>query len=534
MTIKYLFVLPFAALFLILGSVSVFAQTDVPYPTDTVLPSSTLAPTPMPSIVPTSAVILPETPQGVAAVAINKERIDVSWKKATNASAYEVFRNNELIAVVGSLFYSDNGLTPETTYSYKVRSFDGSNYSQFSTTVSVTTKSENDNTPEPTIPTDPDVSERQPTVFDGSGESFVTVGLESRRYDSVGAFDAGEDFVINGRTESFADIEVLIQPNSKSFYTKADDKGFWDVKVDTTDLEPGIHTFQIIISADGFPEDYESEEHMFEINEVEADEDQNDEVDSFGSKVSRIVWVLLLVVVISFAALSVVAVKKGWFKKIFGKNAKDGNKTGEGSPPSDGSSLEGTIGDIGIDTEESETKPTEPEAVQADPEPKPMEPDITTTETESADPAEFEMTPIQEDPLPVSSQQSDTDVMSTGIQNDEEASVLGDVSGADERSTLTGMEEEGVTPDEDFPVMDLSPTKGVSDYSSVTDVSPGTTPVTMTDSGAEEMVVGSNNTPDAAGIAENIEPLEATNNAGFSEATGTTSDMEDTSSVGNS
>lgn len=611
MTIKHLIAFPFVALLSVLATVSVYAQTDVPYPTDTPVPSPTSAP--VPTTVPTTAVTLPEVPQGVSAVAVSHERIDVSWKKAANATAYEVYRNNELVAIVGSLFYSDNGLTPETTYSYKVRSFDGSNYSQFSTTVSATSKSEGDKAPEPTIPGDPDVSERQPAVFDNF--SFVMVGSERRDFESIGEFEAGEDFVIYGKTENYADIEIVVNSAQKSFYAKADDKGFWEAKIDTTDMTPGMHTFQIIISAESFPEKYESEEYLFEISETEADTIQEEEADSFGSKVSRIVLTILIIVIIAFAVLVFVAVKKGWFKKLLGKDTDKNVKTPDGQDHNTSSaeqnSLEQSIGDIAsavIEPDTADTAPKTESGVQAETQPE-AEPEtspestaqvaqdtsVTPQQTEQSD------TPAAEEDLPTSdtgtemtadSQVSpsvpdaeteestndlsetsdevsadDTQEITMGAQDSEgetpestqdetmvdstfsEDSAVADSdlsdslanTGADtEADTGVDEEQEGIAGDEEVPVVDLSSTDStanesvvdtssgtdtfsegdedsvpsfaasepgldssqaapsveeIPDYSSVTEEKVGS--ASTADSGAEEMVVGSENTPDS-------------------------------------
>ena len=313
---KVLISLP-VILIIVLGSgQNVGAQTTTPVPT-TGSPTITAEPSPTATAVPTPTIILPGVPQGVAATVISDDRIDISWNQAPNSTAYEIYRNNEVIAIVSALFYSDNGLQPEKTYSYKVRSFDGSNYSAFSTTVSATTKQEGEVTPVPTIPESPDVNEKQPAVFDKF--SFVTVGTATSDYMTIKPFDAGEDFSIVGKTESFADIEVIVKSDPKSYYTKADENGFWDINIDTNDLEEGEHTFQIIISAEDFPEKYESPEYSFEINEKPEEVAVAGNEDKFGSKVSRIVISLIVVLLIIFTVLVILAIKKGWLKKLMGK-----------------------------------------------------------------------------------------------------------------------------------------------------------------------------------------------------------------------
>jgi hypothetical protein len=225
-----------------------------------------------------------------------------------------------MVAVVSSLFYSDNGLEPETSYSYKVRAYDGSNYSGFSTTVSATTKSEVEDLPNPTIPEGPEIEEKTPSVVEKFG--FVTVGSESSGYNEIPMFDAGEDFTINGRTESYADIEVIVKSDPKSYFAKADEDGFWVIKVDTTLLDPGMHTFQIKISADEFPEVYESEEYTFEVSEKPVEEAVVED-SSFSNKVRLIALGLIVLVIVIFVIAVIFAKKKGLFKKMSGDSKKD-------------------------------------------------------------------------------------------------------------------------------------------------------------------------------------------------------------------
>lgn len=547
MRIKYLFIFCLSLVLLMWGSSLTSAQTAVPSPTDYPTPSATVtptlvsypSPTTAPTVIPTNTVKLPDTPQGVSAVAINHERIDVSWKKVTNASAYEVYRNSELVAIMGSLLFSDNGLTPETTYSYKVRAFDGSNYSQFSTVVSATSKSEGESTPEPTIPADPDISERQPAVVDSF--SFVMVGTVKHDLSSIPAFDAGENFEVNGKTENYADIEIVTQPNIKSFYAKADDKGFWNIKIDTSTFEAGMHSFQIIIKADNFPEEYESEEYSFEINQVEDSEEVVMEESSFGSKINKIVLVMLLGVVIVFAVIVVLAIKKGWFKKLFGKDKVGEVGTGD-SVPTPPSSLEGMIGDIAMDTAEPLVESIKTQEVVSEQvaETLPTQNELQTqvSQSEILPPT----TPVVEgtqNPEIASQGEQPLDTNNVYIEEvqDDTPSEAGSIEHIGSGSDKVGVEEgEG---DEDFPVMDLSNSAtvgnnqegevapdhnalpvspsdetsfgsikidGIADYSSITDVSPDNTPVKVVDSGAGEMVTGAKNIPDLSEKPEEAIP----------------------------
>lgn len=349
----------------ILGLIFVFtirlnpalAQTVTPTPASTVVPTnvaSTITPTP---------VVLP-VPQGISAVMISDDRIDVSWKSSTGASSYEVYRNDELVAIVSSLFYSDNGLDAETSYSYKVRAYDGSNYSSYSTNVSATTRSTSaQGTPEPTIPLGPDDNKLKPSVQETY--SYVTVGSVKYGYNEVTAFDSGEEFIILGRTEEYADVEIVVASDPTSYFAKADDDGFWEVSVNTGILEEGDHTFKIIISTSDFPEKYESEEYKFEINPKTEPTVAPVTESTFGSRLNRIILVVIVLVVLLFIILIVVAVKKGWFKKFKSTTPQgDGSTQGENmelnnliqldhegeSAPLDTSVSQGTINNTAIPT----------------------------------------------------------------------------------------------------------------------------------------------------------------------------------------
>lgn len=323
--LKFATILFLLSIFTFIGSVS--AQTITPEPS--VAPTPTIVPTYAPTNLPLPTTVMPGIPQGLSATVINDDRIDVTWNRSANATAYELFRNNEMVAVVSSLLYSDNGLEPETSYSYKVRAYDGSNYSGFSTTVSATTKSESDEIPNPTIPEGPEIEEKTPSVVEKFG--FVTVGSESYKYNEIPKFDAGVDFSINGQTESYADIEVIVKSDPKSYFAKADEDGFWVIKVDTRPLEPGMHSFMIKISADDFPEIYESDEYSFEVNEKPVEEIVAED-SSFSTKVRLIVLGLIILIVVVFIVGVILAKKKGLFKKISG-DSKNASEIGSETAP---------------------------------------------------------------------------------------------------------------------------------------------------------------------------------------------------------
>jgi len=60
------------------------------------------------------------------AVAVSPTQINLSWPMhpASDIAGYRVFRDGAPIAVVGATAFSDRGLTPSTTYSYRYSAYD--------------------------------------------------------------------------------------------------------------------------------------------------------------------------------------------------------------------------------------------------------------------------------------------------------------------------------------------------------------------------------------------------------------------------
>lgn len=60
-------------------------------------------------------------PQNLAVVTISGTQLDLSWDAVATASKYQVERDGLPVAVVAGVTYSDTGLTPATSYDYRVR-----------------------------------------------------------------------------------------------------------------------------------------------------------------------------------------------------------------------------------------------------------------------------------------------------------------------------------------------------------------------------------------------------------------------------
>jgi hypothetical protein len=89
----------------------------------------------------------PSVPTNLQGVAVSGTRVDLSWGASTDTggsglAGYQIFRDSTHIGTSSVASYSDTAASVATTYSYKVRAYDGAptpNYSGFSNTISVTT-----------------------------------------------------------------------------------------------------------------------------------------------------------------------------------------------------------------------------------------------------------------------------------------------------------------------------------------------------------------------------------------------------------
>jgi chitodextrinase len=85
----------------------------------------------------------PSVPTGLAATAASSTQISLTWNASTDnvgVTGYRVYRNSTLVATVSQLSYSDTGLSPSTTYNYRVSARDAAgNESAQSTQASATT-----------------------------------------------------------------------------------------------------------------------------------------------------------------------------------------------------------------------------------------------------------------------------------------------------------------------------------------------------------------------------------------------------------
>jgi titin len=89
----------------------------------------------------------PSAPTNLTATAVSSSRIDLAWiDNATNESGFKVERSTDgvnftQVAILSSNIttYASTGLAPDTTYTFRVRAYDGTNNSGYSNTASSTT-----------------------------------------------------------------------------------------------------------------------------------------------------------------------------------------------------------------------------------------------------------------------------------------------------------------------------------------------------------------------------------------------------------
>jgi chitodextrinase len=126
---------------------------------------------------PTSATTLqapdnapPSPPNGLGAVATGPTTIDLSWQAShdnVGVAKYQVFRGGVKVADVAATAYTDQGLTPDTTYTYAVRAVDAAgNTSGPSQTASAHTASPPPPPPSPSpSPTPGPTTNPQPEIM---------------------------------------------------------------------------------------------------------------------------------------------------------------------------------------------------------------------------------------------------------------------------------------------------------------------------------------------------------------------------------
>jgi len=89
----------------------------------------------------------PAAPSNLAATAVSSSRIDLSWTEVSSETGFSIERKTGESGIFGeiaqtgmnSMSYGDTGLSPSTTYFYRVRAYNASGYSVYSNEAQATT-----------------------------------------------------------------------------------------------------------------------------------------------------------------------------------------------------------------------------------------------------------------------------------------------------------------------------------------------------------------------------------------------------------
>lgn len=140
--------------------------------------------------------------------------------------------------------------------------------------------------------------------------SYVRIGDRNFSYDNLIPITPGDEFIIYGKTLPFAEIEVVFKTLGTSVLTHAIENGTWEVQVSTIDFLPGIHTFMIIITFEGLPEKYESEEYVFEVLGSELIFGEEIDEETTGISWGFFKWAIIPVVLVAIVILLILMRRK--------------------------------------------------------------------------------------------------------------------------------------------------------------------------------------------------------------------------------
>jgi len=102
-----------------------------------ILLKTAIPPVPPPVIAP----VLPAVPTGLTATAVSPTQINLTWNASTaGVAGYDVCRGEATLATTTGTSFQHTGLTPGTTYNYRVSAYDAiPNHSAWTTSISATT-----------------------------------------------------------------------------------------------------------------------------------------------------------------------------------------------------------------------------------------------------------------------------------------------------------------------------------------------------------------------------------------------------------
>jgi len=171
----------------------------------------------------------PAAPSGLSATAVSSSQINLDWTdNANNETGFKIERDSMPIATVGAnvTSYSDTGLDPSTTYTYRVRAYNGAGDSDYSIAASATTE------PPPEKP--PLWFERPVPIGVSTGHPDITAGtIGCRVTDGTNVYALSNNHVY--ANENLASIgDNVLQP------------GTYDEGVDPDDAIGTLYDFEPI------------------------------------------------------------------------------------------------------------------------------------------------------------------------------------------------------------------------------------------------------------------------------------------------
>lgn len=131
----------------------------------------------------------PSVPSGLTATVASATQINLGWNASTDnvgVAGYKIYRNGSQVGTSTTTSYSDTGLTPSTTYTYKVEAYDAAGNTALSASVSATT------------PAAPDTQAPSVSIASPASGSTVsgTINVSASASDNVEV--AGVQFKLDG------------------------------------------------------------------------------------------------------------------------------------------------------------------------------------------------------------------------------------------------------------------------------------------------------------------------------------------------
>lgn len=190
----------------------------------------------------------PTVPTGLSAVAAGSTQINVSWTASTDSDSavagYQIERCSGVscssfaqIADQAGITFSDTGLAPSTSYSYRVNAYDPSaNFSAYSSVASATTTGNADTTP-PTAPAAMTCNLASPTQIDCSWTAAT---------DNVGVTAYLPEICLGTGCSNFSQWQNT--PNLSASYTGAQANTVHRLRVRATDAAGNLGPYSPIVT----------------------------------------------------------------------------------------------------------------------------------------------------------------------------------------------------------------------------------------------------------------------------------------------